>query len=203
MPRCPEGAIVADEANTSGLFIPGITAGAPRHDWMTLHGRGDRLRNAGGDRRRRRGAGSTGALLEADGSAMYTFQALWTQAREGLNVTTVIFNNRSYAILNLELSRTGAGEPGPKALDMLDLHRPDIDFVRLSRGSGCPAPARRTSAEGLTRSARAFPVRGGPVVVEVELAFDRRSERRDRQTGSRSQSWRSILESACGSRRCS
>ncbi len=88
--------------------------------------------------------------LEADGSAMYTLQALWTQAREGLDVTTVVFNNRSYAILNLELSRVGA-EPGPKALDMLDLSRPDLDFVALATGMGVPA-TRATTAEELATS---------------------------------------------------
>ena len=164
----PEGAIVSDEANTSGLWIPGMTAGAPRHDWMTLTGGAI-------------GYGmpvATGAAvaapdrpvlsLEADGSAMYTLQALWTQAREGLNVTTVIFNNRSYAILNLELSRTGAGEPGPQALDMLDLHRPDIDFVRLSEGLGVPA-RKATSAEGLTEALERSLSEEGPSLIEVEL----------------------------------
>ena len=63
---------------------------------------------------------------------MYTIQALWTQAREQLDVTTVIFNNRSYAILNIELARTGAGEGGPKARDLFDLSRPDLDFARIA-----------------------------------------------------------------------
>src|SRR5262249_32646922 len=116
----PEGAIVSDEANTSGLSIPGHTAGAPPHDWLCLTGGAI-------------GQGmpvATGAAvacpdrkvlsLEADGSAMYTLQSLWTQARENLNVTTVIFNNRSYAILNLELSRVGARTDG-NAADLFDL----------------------------------------------------------------------------------
>jgi acetolactate synthase-1/2/3 large subunit len=60
---------------------------------------------------------------------MYTLQALWTQAREGLDVTTVFFANRSYAILNIELARVGAGDPGPKAFSMLDLHNPELDWV--------------------------------------------------------------------------
>ena len=106
------------------------------HDWLTLTGGaiGQGLPVATGaavacpDRKV--------VALEADGSAMYTLQALWTQAREGLDVTTVIFGNRSYAILNLELSRVGAEEPGPKALDMLDISRPDLDFVALATGDG-------------------------------------------------------------------
>src|SRR4029453_17348579 len=103
----PEGAVVADEAQTAGIFAPGATAGAPPHDWLTLCGGaiGMGLPLATGaavacpDRRV--------VALEADGSAMYTLQALWTQAREGLDVTTVVLNNRSYAILNLELNRVG------------------------------------------------------------------------------------------------
>src|SRR4029077_11386520 len=101
----PEGAIVSDEANTAGLYLSGATAGAPRHDWLTLTG------GAIGQGM----PAATGAAvacpdrkvlnLQADGSAMYTLQSLWTQARENLDVTTVIFDNRSYAILSLELSR--------------------------------------------------------------------------------------------------
>jgi acetolactate synthase-1/2/3 large subunit len=104
----PEGAIVSDEANTSGLWLPAATAGAPPHDWLTLTGGaiGQGLPLA------------TGAAiacperpvlaLEADGSAMYTISALWTHAREELDITTVIFSNRSYAILGMELARVGA-----------------------------------------------------------------------------------------------
>jgi len=73
---------------------------------------------------------------------MYTLQALWTQAREGLDVTTLLFSNRSYAILRGELANVGAGNPGRKALDMLDLGHPDLDWVGLraldggARGAG-------------------------------------------------------------------
>ena len=83
--------------------------------------------------------------VQADGSAMYTLQALWTQGREALDVTTVICNNRSYSVLNMELQRVGAAAVGPKALDMLDLHRPDIDFVALAEGLGVPASAPPTT----------------------------------------------------------
>jgi acetolactate synthase-1/2/3 large subunit len=163
----PEGAIVSDEANTSGLWAPAATAGAPRHDWLTLCGGaiGQGLPLATGaavacpDRKV--------VALEADGSAMYTMQALWTHAREGLDVTTVIFNNRSYAILNLELSRVGA-EPGPKALDMLDLSRPDLDFVALATGMGVPA-SRATTAEELTEQLGRALAEPGPALVEAVL----------------------------------
>src|SRR5207248_7192023 len=128
-----------DEANTAGLWLPAATAGAPPHDWLTLTGGsiGQGLPLATGA-----AAACPGRpviALEADGSAMYTISALWTQAREGLDVTTVIFSNRSYAILNMELARVGAATPGPKALAMLDLSRPDLDFVSLARGMGVDA----------------------------------------------------------------
>ena len=164
----PEGAIVSDEANTAGLWLAGATAGAPPHDWLTLTGGaiGQGLPVATGaavacpDRKV--------LCLEADGSAMYTIQALWTQAREGLDVTTVIFNNRSYAILNLELSRVGAEAPGPKALDMLDLSRPDLDFVALANGMGVPA-ARATTAEELVTALERGLAEPGPFLVDAVL----------------------------------
>jgi acetolactate synthase-1/2/3 large subunit len=163
----PEGAVVSDEANTAGLWMAGATAGAPPHDWLTLVGGaiGQGLPLATGaavacpDRKV--------VCLEADGSAMYTLQALWTQAREQLDVTTVVFNNRSYAILNLELSRVGA-ESGPKALDMLDLSRPDLDFVALAQGMGVDA-ARATDAEDFSdRFTRAM-AEPGPHLIEAVI----------------------------------
>jgi acetolactate synthase-1/2/3 large subunit len=164
----PEGAIVSDEANTQGLWAAPATAGAPPHDWLTLTGGaiGQGLPVA------------TGAAvacperkvvsLEADGSAMYTLQALWTQAREGLDVTTIVFNNRSYAILNLELSRVGADSSGPKAREMLDLSRPDLDFVALAQGMGVPA-ARATTAEEFTTALDRALAEDGPRLVEAVL----------------------------------
>jgi acetolactate synthase-1/2/3 large subunit len=106
--------------------------------------------------------------LEADGSAMYTIQALWTHARESLDVTTVIMNNRSYAILNIELARTGAGAGGPKARDLLDLSRPDLDFVKLAEGMGVPAVAVRTAEEAVTALRRAA-AEPGPHLIEAHL----------------------------------
>jgi acetolactate synthase I/II/III large subunit len=162
----PEGAIVADEAQTGGLWAAGATAGAPRHDWLTLTGGAI-------------GMGmplATGAAiacpdrhvinLEADGSAMYTLQSLWTQAREGLDVTTIVFSNRSYAILNLELGRVGVETPGPKALSMLDLTRPDLDFVALARGMGVAA-TRPDDSEALTRDLERALAEPGPHLIEA------------------------------------
>ena len=77
--------------------------------------------------------------LTADGSAMYTLQALWTMAREGLNVTTVVFANRDYAVLKREFSYLGVGDPGTRALDMFEIGRPDLDWVSLRRAWECPA----------------------------------------------------------------
>jgi acetolactate synthase-1/2/3 large subunit len=161
----PEGAIVSDEGNTSSLFAPGLTAGAPRHDWLTLTGGAI-------------GQGmpvATGAAvaspdrkvinLQADGSALYTIQSLWTQAREGLDVVTIVFNNRSYAVLNMELNRVGA-EAGPKAKDLLDLSRPDIDFVAISEGLGVPA-SRATTAEELSDQLARALTAPGPALVEA------------------------------------
>jgi acetolactate synthase I/II/III large subunit len=164
----PEGAIVVDEGNTSGLFVPAATAGAPRHDWLTLTGGAI-------------GIGlpmATGAAvaaperpvlcLQADGSAMYTLQALWTQAREGLNVTTLVLSNRSYAILNMELHRVGADAGGPLARRLLDLTDPELDFCDLARGMGVPA-RRVENAEDLTAALAAGFDSVGPTVVEVLL----------------------------------
>jgi acetolactate synthase-1/2/3 large subunit len=153
----PERAIISDEAQTSGVKLPTSTAGAPRHDVITLTGGaiGQGLPAA-------IGAAVAGRdrpviALVGDGTAMYTIQALWTIQREGLDVTTVVFNNRSYAILNIELQRTGAGGGGPKAKAQLDLAEPPIDFAALARGMGMAA-SRATTAEefnaALTRALR-------------------------------------------------
>jgi len=161
----PEGAIVSDEGNTSGLFAAGFTAGAPRHDWLCLTGGaiGQGLPVAVGaavacpDRKV--------ICLESDGSALYTIQSLWTMAREELDVTTILFNNRSYAVLNMELNRVGA-EAGPKAKEMLDLHRPDIDFVSIATGLGVTASSATTCEEFIEQlmSALATP---GPSFIEA------------------------------------
>lgn len=142
----PERAIISDEAQTSGIKLPSMTAGAPRHDVLALTGGaiGQGLPVA-------IGAAIAGKdrpvlALVGDGTAMYTIQALWTIVREKLDVTTVVFNNRSYAILNIELQRTGAGNAGPKAKAQLDLTAPPIDFVALAQGMGMPAK-RATTAE--------------------------------------------------------
>jgi acetolactate synthase-1/2/3 large subunit len=163
----PEGAIVSDESQTSGVTLAGYTAGAPRHDWLALTGGaiGQGLPVA---------VGAAVACpdrpvfaLEADGSAMYTIQSLWTMAREELNVTVVIFNNRSYSILNIELQRVGAdAAAGPKAKSQLDLAGPDLDFVQISQGLGVPAE-RVFTAESLVSSLDRAVAEPGPRLIEV------------------------------------
>ena len=98
--------------------------------------------------------------------AMYTLQALWTQAREGLDVTTVIFNNGSYAVLNMELTRVGAGNPGPRGQGDARPPRPDLDFVSLARGMGVPA-TRATTAEEFTDQLERALATEGPALVEA------------------------------------
>jgi len=164
----PEGAIVSDEAQTSGVWATGATAGAPRHDWLTLTGGsiGQGLPVA------------TGAAvacpdrpvvsLEGDGSAMYTLPALWSQAHEGLDVTTLIFSNHSYAILELELSRVGVEHTGPHAKGLLDLSRPPLDFVALAKGMGVPA-TRPADAGALVDDLQAAFAEPGPHLIDVEV----------------------------------
>jgi thiamine pyrophosphate-dependent acetolactate synthase large subunit-like protein len=106
--------------------------------------------------------------LIGDGSAMYTVQALWTQAREGLDITTVLFSNRTYQILKGELANVGAGNPGRKALDMLDLGRPDIDWVGLAKSLGVPG-ARVEDMDGFNRRFAEGLATPGPFLIEVVL----------------------------------
>ncbi|MEL7044634.1 MAG: thiamine pyrophosphate-dependent enzyme, partial [Pseudomonadota bacterium] len=104
--------------------------------------------------------------LEADGSAMYTFQALWSMARENTDVTVILFNNRSYAILNIELARVGAGEPNAKTLSMLDLSQPDMSFASVAEGLGVRASQARSSAEFAAQFKAAMNT-PGPCLIEV------------------------------------
>ncbi len=165
----PEHAIISDEANTSGAALPQALAGAPRHSLLTLTGGaiGQGLPVAPGaavaapDR--------PVLALEADGSALYTIQALWTQAREQLNVTTVVLNNAAYAILRMELARTAAGEAGVRASRMLDLSDPTPGFAEISTGMGVPATRVRT-AEDLDQALRRAYAEPGPHLIEAVIS---------------------------------
>ncbi len=166
----PEGAIVVDEGVTSTRQMPVPTAGAPRHDWLTLTGGaiGQGLPLATGAAVAC--PGRRVVSLEGDGSAMYTLSALWTQAREGLDITTVILSNRSYRILEGELRNVGAEAAGPRSRDFLELSRPDLDFVSLAAGMGVPGSRARTAEEFARQFARAIEEPGPHVIDAVLLA---------------------------------
>ena len=164
----PENAIVVDESITTGRgFFPPTAAAAP-HDW---------LQNMGGS------IGfstpvATGAAVACpdrkvicmvgDGSAMYTLQSLWTQAREGLNVLTIVFANRIYQILRGEFDGVGAGEPGQRAMDMLKLDRPTIDFVALAKGMGVPGRA-VSNVDDFVKALAEGVAEKGPRLIEVQM----------------------------------
>jgi len=164
----PENAIVADESVSSGRAFFGVTHGAPPHDWLQITGGsiGCGLPLA---------AGAAVACpdrkvigLQADGSAMYTPQALWTMAREKLDCCIIVFANRKYAILLGELMNVGAKNPGRTALDMLDLGRPDIGWVSLARGLGVDG-VRVETMEAFNDVFAAQMKARGPFVIELAL----------------------------------
>jgi acetolactate synthase-1/2/3 large subunit len=162
----PENAILIDEAITSGLMLGAMTAGCPRHDLITLTGGaiGQGLPNAVGaavacpDR--------PVLALIGDGTAMYTIQALWSMARENLHVVSIIFNNASYSVLNVELERVGAGSGGDKARAQLDLHGPRLNFAQLAQGMGVHA-VRTNSAEDFTKALEYALATPGPHLIEA------------------------------------
>ncbi len=162
----PEGAVVVDESVTTGREFFGQTAGAPPHDW---------LNNRGGSI----GYGmpvAVGAAIACpdrkviamvgDGSAMYTPQAMWTMVRENLDITILIFANRSYSILRGELTNVGVRNPGPRAIDMLTLDRPTLDWVDMAKGMGVMA-SRVEDCEGLAKALENGLQMGGPNLIEL------------------------------------
>ncbi len=164
----PENAIIVDEAISSGHFYDRLTTGLPPH--TVLPGSGGSI-----------GLGipcATGAAiacpdrpvinLQADGSALYTIQALWTQAREGLNVTTLICSNRSYRILQTQLNRAGTTSYGLKTQALTELTQPAIDWVRIAEGFGVPGKTVST-AEALVRELSKALAEPGPHLVEMIL----------------------------------
>lgn len=164
----PENAIVVDESMTSGRGLMAATKGAPPHDW---------LGNTGGSIGIALPLAVGAAVacpsrkvlcLTADGSAMYTLQALWTMAREGLNITTVVFANRDYAVLKREFSYLGVGNPGSGARDMFEIGRPDLDWVQLAKGMGVPG-VRVSSLDAFGNALRAGLDGEGPTLIEVPL----------------------------------
>ncbi len=162
----PESAIVVDEGATSGLAYYALAAGAPPHDTLSLTGGaiGQGLPAAVGaalacpDRKV--------IAFQADGGGMYTLQALWTCARESLDVVAVIASNRAYRILQVELGRAGIAEPGPCARSLTDLSHPELDWVSLARGMGVPG-TRAATAESFTEAFRRALAAPGPHLIEA------------------------------------
>lgn len=164
----PRDAIVVDESVTSGrAFSPATKAAAP-HTW---------LNNCGGSIGYAMPAAIGAAVacpdrkvmcLSGDGSAMYSVQALWTMARENLDITVLIFANRSYAILRGELANVGVQNAGPRAMDMLSLERPALDWVQMSRAMGVTA-ARVSDCAALEAALEDGLGSGGPNLIEVVL----------------------------------
>jgi acetolactate synthase-1/2/3 large subunit len=164
----PEGAIVVDEAATSGAGWFAHAASAPRHTVLGLTGGaiGQGLPAAAGaaiacpDRKV--------IALEADGSGLYTAQALWTMAREALDVVVVLCANRAYRILQIEVARAGIAEPGPAARALTDLSHPDIDWCGIARGFGVPA-TRATDADAFATAFAEALEEPGPALIEAML----------------------------------
>jgi acetolactate synthase-1/2/3 large subunit len=159
---------VVDESVTTGREFFPETAGAPPHSWINNRGGsiGYALPVAIGaavacpDRKV--------MALVGDGSAMYTIQALWTMAREGLDVTVLIFANGTYNILRGELTNVGVRNPGPRAVNMLTIGNPAIDWVHMARSMGVEA-SRATDCTQLAKSIDAGLASQGPYLIEVAL----------------------------------
>jgi acetolactate synthase I/II/III large subunit len=164
----PENAIVVDESMTAGRGIMATARGVRPHDWLA---------NTGGsigiaipltvgaavackDRRV--------LCLSADGSGMYTLQGLWTMAREGLNVTTVVFANRAYGILKREFEGLGIGEPGAIASSLFDIGRPNLDWPSIAKGMGVPGAEANSLDEFVALLQRGFKS-DGPTLIEVPI----------------------------------
>ena len=162
----PEGTIIVDEGLTTAFPYFSLTAGLPRMTVMTI---------AGGSIGYGMPCAAGAALacpdrpvinLQADGSAAYTVQALWTQAREGLNVTTLLCSNRSYNIVRVELERAGVTATGPYAQSLTDLSHPNIDWVSIAKGFGVPGVSVET-AEDLAREIVKALEEPGPHLIEM------------------------------------
>jgi acetolactate synthase-1/2/3 large subunit len=164
----PDHAIVVDESVTTGRGFALPTSTAAPHDWLSIMGGsiGFALPCSIGaavaapDRKV--------VALEGDGSGMYTLQALWTMAREQLNVTVIVFANRRYAILENEFRNTGSGTPGPRARSMLEIGGPDLDWVKLAQAQGCEA-GRADDLASLARELERAMACTGPYLIQLNL----------------------------------
>jgi acetolactate synthase-1/2/3 large subunit len=162
----PDNAIICDEAITASAAIHAGTVGAPPHDYIQLTGGaiGLGIPMAVGaavacpDRKV--------VAVQADGSAMYTIQGLWTQAREALDIVTIVVSNRAYSILQHEMRGVGINNVGEMAGRMLSLDRPDIDFVGVARGLGVEGGRAETAEELASLLRRGLAARG-PFLIEA------------------------------------
>jgi acetolactate synthase I/II/III large subunit len=163
----PENAIIADESVSLGAEMFAGSHGAAPHDWMMVTGGAIGYGMPCATGAAVAGAGRRVINMQADGSAMYTVQALWTQARERLPVTTVILSNRKYQILIAEYGNVGAN-PGPTAMNMLDLGNPDMDWVKIANGMGVEA-AKTDTLEGCAELMLQSYESPYPFLIELEI----------------------------------
>lgn len=163
----PEDSLIVDESITFGAQLFAGSKGAPPHEWMMVTGGAIGFGMPCATGAAVAGHGRRVINPQADGSAMYTIQSLWTQAREKLPVTTIILNNHKYQILIGEYAGVGAN-PGPTAMNMLDLGNPDIDFVRLANGMGVEAE-RATTLEACADLMLSSFRKDGPFLIDLHL----------------------------------
>lgn len=164
----PEGAIICDDSVTSGGGVAVACMTARPHDVLALTGGAIGIGMPLAIGAAVASPGRKVVSLNGDGSAMYTVQSLWTMARENLDVTVVVFANHSYRILNIEMGRTGSGNPGPSASKLLDLGDPKIDWVSIAKGMGLPAVRCETAEQFETAFARAMS-EPGPKFIEAAI----------------------------------
>jgi acetolactate synthase-1/2/3 large subunit len=165
----PENGIVVDEALTGGRALYPATASSAPHDWLQNTGGSIGFALPAALGAAVAGCGRRVFAISGDGSAAYTFQALWTYARENLNVTTIILANNSYEILKGEYAKVGAGEAKFRARELLDLGRPQIDWTRIAGGLGV-ATSSVSSAEEFDRQLQIAARETGPSLIEVRFA---------------------------------
>jgi acetolactate synthase-1/2/3 large subunit len=163
----PEDAIVAEDAVTSGRGLFPLTWAAAPHDWLQITGGSLGYAFPAATGAAIGAPGRRVVCLQADGAGMYSLQALWTQARERLDVVNIVLANRRYAILQGELSAIGA-DPGSASAGLFDLSRPDLDWLMLSRGMGVEA-ARVESMEQFSDCFSAACSRRGPFLIEFRI----------------------------------
>lgn len=164
----PDNAILVDEAGVSGGGTMYSTRGAPPHDLLMLTGGAIGFGMPTATGAAVACPGRRVISLQADGSGMYTVQSLWTQVREQLDITTIIFSNRKYAILQIEFGRVGAHNPGPKAQSMLELTNPELNWRSIADGMGMQA-WRATTAEEFSKALAASLSHEGPSLIEAVI----------------------------------